>query len=58
MGRSFLRADAEDVIERVLARTPGAIEAVAARLPRGFPERIAATIFAGIERAAKQLGGD
>lgn len=51
----FLRADAEEVIERVLARTSGAIEAVAARLPTGFPERIAAPIFAGIERSTKQL---
>lgn len=54
--KCFLRADAEDVIETVLARMPGAIEAVAARLPAGFPERLAATIFAGIERSAKQLG--
>ena len=53
--KCFLRADAEDVIERVLARAPGAIAAVAARLPMGFPERIAAKIFAGIERSAKQL---
>jgi serine/threonine-protein kinase HipA len=54
--RCFLRADAEDVIERVLARTAGAIEAVAARLPTGFPERVADTIFNGIARSAKQLG--
>lgn len=54
--KCFLRADAEDVIERVLARMPGAVEAVAARLPSGFPDRIAATIFVGIERSAKQLG--
>lgn len=53
--KCFLRADAEDIIESVLARTPGAIEAVAARLPPGFPDRVAATIFAGIERAAKEL---
>lgn len=55
--KCFLRADAEDIIERVLARTIGAIEAVAARLPPGFPERVAGTIFAGIERSAKQLSG-
>jgi serine/threonine-protein kinase HipA len=54
--KCFLRADAEDVMERVLTRAPGAIEAVAARLPTGFPERIAATIFAGVARSAKQLG--
>jgi serine/threonine-protein kinase HipA len=53
--RCFLRTDAEDVIERVLARTTAAIEAVAARLPAGFPQRVAETIFKGIERSAKQL---
>jgi serine/threonine-protein kinase HipA len=42
----------------VLARTASAIEAVTARLPAGFPDRIAATIFAGIERSAKQLRGN
>lgn len=54
--RYFLRADAEDVIEGVLARTTGAIDAVAARLPPGFPEQVAATIFEGIARSAKQRG--
>lgn len=54
--RYFLRADAEDVIQRVLERTDGAIEAVAARLPAGFPERVAASIFNGIARSARLLG--
>jgi len=54
--KCFLRADAEDVIESVLARTSGAIEAVAARLPSGFPVRVAETVFAGIKRSAQQLG--
>jgi serine/threonine-protein kinase HipA len=54
--RYFLRADAEDVIERVLERADGAIDAVAARLPPGFPERVAASIFNGIVRSARQLG--
>jgi len=53
--KCFLRADAEEVIESVLARTSGAIEAVAARLPSGFPDRVAETIFAGIKRSAQQL---
>lgn len=53
--RCFLRADAEDVMEQVLARTTGAVEAVAARLPVGFPQQVAETIFAGVERSAKQL---
>nr|GEU28429.1 hypothetical protein [Tanacetum cinerariifolium] len=55
--RWFLRTDAEDVIERVLARTDGAIEAVAARLPAGFPQRVADAIFAGIVRHTKLLDG-
>ncbi|NGZ88398.1 type II toxin-antitoxin system HipA family toxin [Duganella aceris] len=53
--KCFLRADAEEVIESVLARTSGAIEAVAARLPSGFPDRVAKTIFGGIKRSAQQL---
>jgi serine/threonine-protein kinase HipA len=53
--KCFLRADAEDVIESVLARTSGAIEAVAARLPSGFPVRVAETVFSGIRRSAQQL---
>lgn len=53
--KCFLRADAEDIIERVLAQTTAAIDAVAARLPTGFPQREAETIFTGIERSAKQL---
>jgi len=53
--KCFLRADAEEVIESVLARTSGAIEAVAARLPSGFPDPVAETIFAGIKRSAQQL---
>jgi len=53
--KCFLRADAEEVIESVLARSSGAIEAVAARLPSGFPDRVAETIFAGIKRSAQQL---
>jgi serine/threonine-protein kinase HipA len=53
--KCFLRADAEDVIESVLERISGAIEAVAARLPSGFPARVAETVFAGIKRSAQQL---
>nr|WP_315218859.1 type II toxin-antitoxin system HipA family toxin [uncultured Duganella sp.] len=54
--KCFLRADAEEVIESVLARTSGAIEAVEARLPSDFPDRVAKTIFGGIKRSAQQLG--
>jgi len=53
--KCFLRGDAEEVVESVLARTSGAIEAVAARLPSGFPDRVAETIFGGIKQSAQQL---
>lgn len=53
--KCFRRADAEEVIESVLARTSSAIEAVAARLPSGFPDRVVQTIFGGIKRSAQQL---
>lgn len=53
--KCFLRADAEEAIEEVLARTAGAIEAMAARLPVGFPQRVADTIFAGVVQNTKLL---
>lgn len=53
----FLRNDAEDVIERVLERTPGAIEAVAKRLPAGFPGQLASAVFDGLTNAAEHLRG-
>jgi serine/threonine-protein kinase HipA len=47
--------DAEPVIERILAATPGVIERVQQRLPRGFPERVATRIFEGLQGAAQRL---
>lgn len=55
--KCFLRADAENVIEGILARTYAAVDAVDARLPAEFPQLVAETIFAGIVRNAKLLGG-
>jgi serine/threonine-protein kinase HipA len=47
--------DAEPIIERILAATPDVIQRVRDRLPRDFPERVAARIFAGLEGAAQRL---
>ncbi len=47
--------DAEDLIEQVLARTPGVIDRMSSRLPAGFPAKVADTVFAGLARSAKQL---
>ncbi|MDZ7813734.1 MAG: type II toxin-antitoxin system HipA family toxin [Ideonella sp.] len=53
--RLFQRDSAEDVIEEVLQGLEPAIAAVAARLPAGFPERVAGAIFDGVRRMAKVL---
>ncbi|MES2889916.1 MAG: type II toxin-antitoxin system HipA family toxin [Pseudomonadota bacterium] len=53
--RYFGQPDAEGVIAAVLARTPGAIDTVAARLPAGFPQGVANAIFEGLRRAAAAL---
>lgn len=53
--RCFQRPDAEDVIAQVLERTPAAINNVASKLPSGFPEKVAASIFQGLRRSAEQL---
>jgi len=51
----FQRTDAEDLIEDVLERTPAAIGKVAAKVPAGFPERVADSIFRGVRASAEKL---
>ena len=51
----FDRVDAEDVIEQVLELTPGAIEAMASKLPAEFPSWIAESIFEGLRASTKLL---
>jgi serine/threonine-protein kinase HipA len=46
---------AEGLIESILARVPAAIEAVQARLPAGFPDRVASPVFAGLQESAGKL---
>jgi serine/threonine-protein kinase HipA len=48
-------ADAEAVIQDILARTPGVIAAVQRALPQGFSSQVADTVFAGLQQAAKSL---
>ena len=54
-GKYFDRVDAEDVIGRVLAATPKAIEAMGSKLPQGFPDWIAESVFKGLRRSAELL---
>jgi len=51
----FQRESAEDVIHEVLEDLERAIAAVTARLPAGYPEQVATSIFAGLRRTAKSL---
>ena len=48
-------ASAEPLIEHILQRVPEAIEEVNAQLPTGFPQRVADTIFTGLQEAARAL---
>ena len=47
---------AESLIDETIARAPNAVDAVGARLPRGFPASVADSIFEGVIQAAKRLG--
>ncbi|MFA7505172.1 MAG: type II toxin-antitoxin system HipA family toxin [Burkholderiaceae bacterium] len=53
--RYFHRDSAEDLIRDVLERVPGAIDGVAARLPKEFPERVATGILEGLRKSARML---
>lgn len=46
---------AEPLIEEILGRVPSAVAEVAAKLPAGFPQRVADTIFAGLQSSATRL---
>jgi serine/threonine-protein kinase HipA len=46
---------AAPIVERLLGRVDGAIEAVARRLPAGCPAQVADAIFAGLRRSADRL---
>lgn len=48
-------ADAEPVIQDILARTPEVIAAVQRILPRGFSAQVADSVFAGLRQAARSL---
>jgi serine/threonine-protein kinase HipA len=53
--KCFQRSDAEDLIEQVLQRTSTAIDNVAKKLPKGFPGKVAESIFLGLRKSAEQL---
>lgn len=46
-----------NVLEDLVARTPGVIEAVRAQLPLDFPEHVVDPVFTGLQDAANKLAG-
>jgi serine/threonine-protein kinase HipA len=49
--------DAEAVIQRLIARTPGAISAVQAQLPKDFSPWVAERVLGGLQQAVATLEG-
>ena len=45
------------VLDDVVARTPGVLNIVRARLPAGFPMHVADPILNGLQQAADKLAG-
>ena len=55
MAQACLGTDAEPLIADLLARTPGVIERMYAKLPAGFPQRVAESVLQGLQDAAQRL---
>ena len=54
-GKCFNRISAEGVIGRVLEATPRVIESMTTKLPKGFPNWIAESVFNGLRATAGLL---
>lgn len=53
--RCGFAAHVEEILDELVAATPGAVERVASSLPAGFPARIAEPILQGLTDAARRL---
>jgi serine/threonine-protein kinase HipA len=45
------------ILDDLIARTPGVVVAVRAKLPADFPEQVADSILSGLQDAANRLTG-
>jgi len=45
------------ILDDLIARTPGVVVAVRAKLPADFPEQVADSILSGLHDAANRLTG-
>jgi len=50
-----LAGQIDSILEEILAATPGVIRDVGAMLPTQFPQLVAETIFAGLEKSAEKM---
>jgi serine/threonine-protein kinase HipA len=48
---------AEPLIQRLIERTPDAIAQAKAKLPAGFPEKVADAVFKGLQESTEKLAG-
>lgn len=48
-------ADAQAILDELIAQTPAVVNAVRAQVPSGFPEGIADSVLTGLEASATQL---
>lgn len=53
--RCGLGADMEPIVTDVVTRTPVVIEKVGAKLPRGFPDDVFASVTTGLQKAARDI---
>lgn len=53
--RNAMGPDFEQHIERIITATPQALDAVAAQLPKGFPDAVSDPIFEGIRAQVRKL---
>jgi serine/threonine-protein kinase HipA len=53
-----LAAEANTLIDEMIAATPAAIETVSRALPKGFPQALSERVFAGLAKSARTLAGE
>jgi serine/threonine-protein kinase HipA len=53
-----LAAEANTLIDEMIAATPAAIETVNRALPKGFPQSLFERVFAGLAKSARTLAGE
>lgn len=58
MGKRLGLPDVDAIIENLAGRVPGALDRVAARLPRNFPARLFEPVANGVRGAARRLASE